>query len=115
MNLTQDIGKALLPPSTSSKALPAPAPAAEAAATTTSVEKPEPEPEVEPAIKAAAPAQVNSEPVVEAATAQVTSEPAAEQVITEPSKTEEKPKSYSRPLSPYASVTFLHSLETSLT
>ncbi|CAF1715099.1 unnamed protein product [Brassica napus] len=97
----KDIGKALLPPSTSSKALPAPA--AEAAATTTSVEKPEPEPEVETAIKAAAPAQVNSEPVMEAATAQVTSEPAAEQVITEPSKTEEKPKSYSRPLSPYAS------------
>ncbi|KAF3565610.1 hypothetical protein DY000_02010780 [Brassica cretica] len=97
----KDIGKALLPPSTSSKALPAPA--AEAAATTTSVEKPEPEPEVEPAIKAAATAQVNSEPVMEAATAQVTSEPAAEQVITEPRKTEEKPKSYSRPLSPYAS------------
>ncbi|XP_009111413.1 rhodanese-like domain-containing protein 4, chloroplastic [Brassica rapa] len=99
----KDIGKALLPPSTSSKALPAPAAVAAEAATTTTVEKPEPEPEVAPAIKAAAPAQVNSEPVMEAATAQVTSEPATEQVITEPAKTEEKPKAYSRPLSPYAS------------
>ncbi|KAL0845932.1 hypothetical protein Bca101_019178 [Brassica carinata] len=95
----KDIGKALLPPSTSSKALPAPAAVATEAPTTTTIEKPEPE--VEPAIKAVA------EPVMEAATAQVTSEPAAEattaQVITEPTKTEEKPKAYSRPLSPYAS------------
>ncbi|KAJ0265187.1 Rhodanese-like domain-containing protein 4 [Hirschfeldia incana] len=101
----KDIGKALLPPSTSSKALPAPpaAVAAEAPTTTTTIEKPEPE--VEPATKAAA-AQVNSEPVIEPATVQAISEPAAEattaQVITEPSKTEEKPKAYSRPLSPYA-------------
>ncbi|CAH8351084.1 unnamed protein product [Eruca vesicaria subsp. sativa] len=106
----KDIGKALLPPSTTSKALPAPAAAAAAvtaeAATTTTIEKPEPEPEVKPATKAAT-EQVNSEPVIEPATAQAISEPAAEtataQVITEPTKTEEKPKSYSRPLSPYAS------------
>ncbi|KAF8107134.1 hypothetical protein N665_0126s0052 [Sinapis alba] len=102
----KDIGKALLPPSTSSKALPAPAAVAAEAPTTTTVEQPEPEPEVEPAIKAAA-AQVNSEPVIEPATVQATAEPAmeaaTEQVITEPTKTEDKPKAYSRPLSPYAS------------
>uniref|UniRef100_M4C9R1 Rhodanese domain-containing protein n=1 Tax=Brassica campestris TaxID=3711 RepID=M4C9R1_BRACM len=82
----KDIGKAFLPLSTSSKALPPPA--AEAATTTTVDEK-----EPEPAIKVAT-AQVNSEPAIEAATAQV---------ITEPTKTEAKPKPYPRPLSPYAS------------
>ncbi|CAF1702916.1 unnamed protein product [Brassica napus] len=90
----KDIGKAFLPLSTSSKALPPPA--AEGATTTTVDEK-----EPEPAIKAAI-AQVNSEPAIEAATAQVTLEPAtkaaSEQVITEA-----KLKSYPRPLSPYAS------------
>ncbi|KAF3550741.1 hypothetical protein DY000_02003409 [Brassica cretica] len=90
----KDIGKAFLPLSTSSKALPPPP---TEAATTTTVDEKEPE----PAIKAAI-AQVNSEPAIEAATAQVTLEPAtkaaSEQVITEA-----KPKSYPRPLSPYAS------------
>ncbi|CAN6817569.1 unnamed protein product [Brassica oleracea] len=82
----KDIGKAFLPLSTSSKALPPPA--AEAATTTTVDEK-----EPEPAIKAAT-AQVTIYPATEAAT---------EQVITEPTKTEAKPKPYPRPLSPYAS------------
>ncbi|KAF8050286.1 hypothetical protein N665_2004s0003 [Sinapis alba] len=93
----KDIGKAFLPPSTSSKALPPPAAVAAEAATSTNVDKQEPEPVIKAAI-----AQVNSEPAIEAATAQVTLEPAtkaaSEQVITEA-----KPKSYSRPLSPYAS------------
>ncbi|ESQ37760.1 hypothetical protein EUTSA_v10028649mg [Eutrema salsugineum] len=85
----KEIGKALLPPSTSSKALPAPATVTpEAAATTTTVDKQEPEPETKP--------EPEPEPVpeIKAATAQV---------ISEPTKTEAKPKSYSRPLSPYAS------------
>ncbi|KAG5405235.1 hypothetical protein IGI04_011354 [Brassica rapa subsp. trilocularis] len=82
----KDIGKAFLPLSTSSKALPPPA--AEAATTITVDEK-----EPEPAIKAAT-AQVTIDPATEAAT---------EQVITEPTKTEAKPKPYPRPLSPYAS------------
>ena len=69
------------------KVLPAPAPVVAESATTTIVD--EPELELEPTIKAAT-VQVNSEPAAKAAT---------EQVITEA-----KPKSYSRPLSPYASV-----------
>ncbi|KAJ4905550.1 hypothetical protein Rs2_09208 [Raphanus sativus] len=86
----KDIGRAFLPPSASSKALPAPAVAVAEAATTTTVDEKEPE------------------PVIEAATAQVTSEAAtkaaaSEQIITEPTKTETKPQSYPRPLSPYAS------------
>ncbi|CAN6817886.1 unnamed protein product, partial [Brassica oleracea] len=67
------------------------------AATTTTVDEKEPE----PAIKAAT-AQVTIDPATETAT---------EQVITEPTKTEAKPKPYPRPLSPYASVMFIHSPE----
>lgn len=112
----KEIGKALLPASTSTKALPSPATVApeaaatttvaatvapEAAATTTTIDKPEPEPETKPE------PEPEPEPVVEATTAQAVSEPVVEavtaQAITEPTKTEAKPKSYSRPLSPYAS------------
>ncbi|KAL0679239.1 hypothetical protein Bca4012_007220 [Brassica carinata] len=89
-NAGVDTGKAFLPLSTSSKALPPPA--AEAATTTTVDEK-----EPEPAIKAAT-AQVTIDPATETAT---------EQVITEPTKTEAKPKPYPRPLSPYASYPYL--------
>ncbi|EOA19563.1 hypothetical protein CARUB_v10002584mg [Capsella rubella] len=109
----KDIGKALLPPSTSSKALPAPTtvaaeaatatttttvdkPVAEAATTTTTVDKPVPEPVAEAATTTTVDKSVpepEPEPAVEAAAAQV---------ITEPTETEAKPKPHSRPLSPYA-------------
>ncbi|XP_010427922.1 PREDICTED: rhodanese-like domain-containing protein 4, chloroplastic [Camelina sativa] len=114
----KEIGKALLPPSTSSKALPAPAAvaaeAATATATTTTVDKPVPEPVAE-ATTATTVEKPVPEPVAEAAAATTVDKPvpepapvpaveaAAAQVITEPTETEAKPKPHSRPLSPYAS------------
>ncbi|KAL1198106.1 Rhodanese-like domain-containing protein 4 [Cardamine amara subsp. amara] len=89
----KEIGKALLPPLTSSKALPARATVAAEAATTTTVDKPVAEPEAE----AATTTTTIDKPVPEPEPA------AAAQAIIEPPKTEAKPKSYSRPLSPYAS------------
>lgn len=80
----KQIGKALLPASTSSKALPAPAAAAAEVAidsptttATATINKAEPEPQPEPK----AVAQVNATPP----------------------RTEAKPESHARPLSPYAS------------
>nr|AAB61039.1 A_IG002N01.31 gene product [Arabidopsis thaliana] len=108
----KEIGKALLPQSTSNKALPAPATvtaeAESATATTTTVDKPVPEPETVAATTTTVDKPVpEPEPVPEPVPVPAIEAAVAAQVITEPTETEAKPKPHSRPLSPYASVMFL--------
>ncbi|AEE81973.1 thylakoid rhodanese-like protein [Arabidopsis thaliana] len=104
----KEIGKALLPQSTSNKALPAPATvtaeAESATATTTTVDKPVPEPETVAATTTTVDKPVpEPEPVPEPVPVPAIEAAVAAQVITEPTETEAKPKPHSRPLSPYAS------------
>ena len=104
----KEIGKALLPQSTSNKALPAPATvtaeAESATATTTTVDKPVPEPETVAATTTTVDKPVpEPEPVPEPVPVPAIEAAVAAQVITEPTETEAKLKPHSRPLSPYAS------------